>query len=233
MTSATAATTYRVVSTTRTGNDSSTSSIVWTGADLRQLSTQYPPSDILGADPLGHSEIEDGHIRMDYTFEQLVGGHWQEIEDPRVRVTPVTATERAISAELRRQFPGDFITGEDDYPYGQGPYDEDDQLYYCSSCKDAGCPQCMIDDEEEEPQLTGVICINCEQPSDTDEELCTSCEIELQRVCLYCRSHHGETNLQADDLCDSCERYLASRRFRMSIWLDRIKRRVSDVFRGR
>lgn len=93
-----------------------TETIKWSGTDLDVLSIQYPPSQIMFADPLGHSEIEDGLIRYDYRFErQCEDGSWEKISDPRRRLTPITDHERAIDAENRRRFPGDhsFYVGED------------------------------------------------------------------------------------------------------------------------
>jgi hypothetical protein len=106
------------------------------------LSKQYPPSEIFGADPLGHSEIEGGHIRFDYKFERLVEGEWQEIDDPRVRLTPMTALEREIDAENRRLFPGDFEQEGDYEDYG----------YNCEDCQDRGCEQCMPEFVEDDPE---------------------------------------------------------------------------------
>ena len=109
----TATTTYRVVSTTTVGfvDPKVTESIKWEGTDIDELSVEYPPSSIFGADPLSHSEIEDGFIRTDHRFEHFVDGIWVEIDDPRRRLTPTTALELEIDAENRRLFPGDF----DDY----------------------------------------------------------------------------------------------------------------------
>ncbi len=87
----------------------------WEGDDIVELSKQFPPSEIYGADPLDHSEIEDGLIRYDYRFEQFIDGQWTEIEDPRVRQRSApTALERAIDAENRRLYPGDYEDVYDD-----------------------------------------------------------------------------------------------------------------------
>lgn len=110
--------TYRVVKTTITGfgPDAHTDEdIVWQGTNTEMLSEVYPPSQIFGADPLGHTEIEDGFIRINFAFQQLVDDEWRKIADPRVRRTPPTALERAIDAENRRNFPGDYITEDDSY----------------------------------------------------------------------------------------------------------------------
>jgi hypothetical protein len=92
--------------------------IVWKGSDIDELSREYPPSEVFDADPLGHSEIEDGFIRFDYKFErQIAANSWEEIDDPRRRITPVTEREQEIDAENRRLFPGDYFTGCDNCGY--------------------------------------------------------------------------------------------------------------------
>lgn len=93
-----------------------TEQTVWEGNDVRELSRQFPPSNIMGADELGHHEIEDGWIRFDHRFERLQGGRWVKISDPRIRLDPaLTEDEEAIDAENRRLFPGDFLRPEDEY----------------------------------------------------------------------------------------------------------------------
>jgi hypothetical protein len=107
---------YRVIKTTTVGfgdEAKQTDEVVWQGSDTDELSRQYPPSEIFGADRLGHSEIEGGHIRFDCRFERLEGEAWVEIKDPRRRITPMTAVEREIDAENRRLYPGDFWDGCD------------------------------------------------------------------------------------------------------------------------
>lgn len=93
-----------------------TESTKWVGDDIAELSKKFPPSEVYGADPLDHSEIEDGLIRYDYRFEQFVDGEWQECNDPRVRSQRgLTALERAIDAENRRLYPGDYEEADDEY----------------------------------------------------------------------------------------------------------------------
>lgn len=112
----------RVIATTTTGfvNPNVESRMKWQGASIDELSRAFPPSEIFGADPLEQKEIEDGFIITRYTFErQQPNGEWEEIDDPRRRITPMTAFERAIDEENRRLYPGDYITwcgvcGEDD-----------------------------------------------------------------------------------------------------------------------
>lgn len=110
--STTTATTIRVVRVTKIGSvDPGVASeqVLWEGADTDDLSRQFPPSEVFGADPLGHAEIEDGHIRIGYRFEQFMDGLWQKIDDPRRRHTPLSEFERAVDTENRRDFPGDFL----------------------------------------------------------------------------------------------------------------------------
>lgn len=108
----------RVVKTMHVGSKTE-ESVIWEGSDTIALSKQYPPSEIFGADELGHNEIEGGHIRWDHHFEEMthwdgVNSEWVKIVDPRKRITPMTATERAIDAENRRDFPGDYMTADDE-----------------------------------------------------------------------------------------------------------------------
>ena len=110
--------------------------VIWQGSDIDELSREYPPSQIFGADPLGHNEIEDGLIRLDYSFESQTGeDSCEKIDDPRRSITPMTETEREIDAENRCLYPGDY----DDY---------------CPDCGYANCQgQCeqdFVDDEEYE-----------------------------------------------------------------------------------
>lgn len=117
--------------------------IKWSGNDIDELSRKYPPSEIYGADPLEHKEIEDGLIRFDYRFErQSDDESWEEIGDPRRRITPLTSLERAIEAENRRDFPGDYITcdicGTDDHDQRWC----DNRPPDCKECGDYGCDVC-------------------------------------------------------------------------------------------
>jgi hypothetical protein len=131
---------YRVIKTTTTGFTSPPeieTGTVWQGSYASELSKEYPPSPIPGADPLGHSEIEDGLIRFDFHFEKTTGnGIWEKCPDPRRRITALTATERAIEAENRRDFPGDYGLADDDqedHYFDDGPDDDeledDDDIY--------------------------------------------------------------------------------------------------------
>jgi hypothetical protein len=88
---------------------------LWSGSDTSELSRRFPPSEVFGADPLGHSEIEDGLIRFDHEFQELREGEWVTIADPRVRQQQgMTVLEREQDAENRRLYPGDFIEDDDD-----------------------------------------------------------------------------------------------------------------------
>lgn len=86
-----------------------TETVIWSGPSAERMSEEYPPSNIYGADPLDHSEIEDGLICFDYRFEQGNGEEWEKISDPRVRPnSDLTETEKAQNAENRRLYPGDY-----------------------------------------------------------------------------------------------------------------------------
>ena len=200
--------TFRVVSTTTTGFQDPTihHSIVWQGSDIDELSREYPPSEIWGADPLGHSEIEDGWIRMDYSFEQqLPDGSWEEIDDPRRRLTPMTDYEREIDAENRRLYPGDYITDDDcDRCGGYGcdecedPYPYED--YECDYCRDFGCPSC-------EPEK---YCSDCENSLSPGEgPLCNRCQSYLEQYADHPCRQCGVVSVTYDvDICDECEHQL-------------------------
>lgn len=170
--------------------------IKWSGTDLDELSRQYPPSNIFGADPLGHSEIEDGLIRYDYRFERQRGdGSWETIDDPRRRITPMTALDREIDAENRRLYPGDFITGDDcDCGSSRCPdcNPQDYDQYYCDNCRDAGCSQC-----DPSPD-----CSNC------DDRGCEQCDPEAfppKEPCSWCGRWFETKLLTKDGLCTECE----------------------------
>lgn len=184
------ATSYRVIKTTTVGFGEDavhTQQVVWQGTDTKALSKQYPPSEIFGADPLGHSEIEGGHIRFNYRFEKLVGDEWREIDDPRVRLSPMTALEREIDAENRRLFPGDFEQ-EDTYE----DYDDylDDAGYMCEHCHDAGCSHC--EPEPEPCEECGMDPCMCDMIAKYETELdtCPHCggtpEAHNERACKEC-----------------------------------------------
>jgi len=178
---------YRVIkmTTVSSGDDAmQTEQIVWQGTDTKVLSKQYPPSEIFGADPLGHSEIEGGHIRFDYRFEQLVDEQWQEIDDPRVRLTAMTELEREIDAENRRLYPGDY---EQDDPYEDY---EDPYGYMCERCHDAGCSHC--DPEPEPCDKCGMDPCWCDMIAqyETEPDTCPHCggtpEAHNERACKEC-----------------------------------------------
>ena len=102
--------TLRVVRTISHGARSD-DEIIWTGSRLDELSSAYPPSDVMGADQLERSEVDGGLIVISYEFQQRMTDRdeWIKIDDPRRRLTPVTPTERAIDKENRRLYPGDYI----------------------------------------------------------------------------------------------------------------------------
>jgi hypothetical protein len=172
--------------------------IKWSGTDIKKLSRQYPPSNIFGADPLGHSEIEDGLIRYDYRFEcQTEDGSWEKIDDPRRRITPMTSLEREIDAENRRDFPGDYITSDCERcgDYGCDECEDPDRVD-CTSCDDYGCARC---DPNWCTTCDNNGCATCDPAS-----VCSSCK-------NYCHSQYESLNKDSG-LCQSCE-YIASLRY--------------------
>ena len=197
----------RVVSTTEIGfvDPQVSETVIWQGQDADQLSREFPPSEIWGADPLGHKEIEDGWIRMDKRFErQLEDGTWEEIDDPRRRLTPITEYEREIDAENRQRFPGDYITVDCDRcgDYGcdecEDPYDEPD--YDCDYCRDFGCPSC-------EPEK---YCSDCEDELLPGEgTLCKRCQDYIDQYADHPCRQCGLVSVTYDvDICDGCEHLL-------------------------
>lgn len=155
----TATTAIRVVQRVKIGSDV-IEKPVWTGDDVDELSVEHPPSDIFGADSLGRTEIEDGYIITTYRFErQAKDGSWEEIDDPRRRLTPMTELEEAIEAENRRYFPGDFL----------------------DVCQDCGrdpceCDEDRMDNYERPPEY----CADCKMEvvydhTDHDREICAIC----------------------------------------------------------
>ena len=211
--------------------------IKWSGTDLDELNRQCPPSEIWGADSLGHSEIEDGLIRYDYRFErQSDDGSWEEIDDPRRRITPVTEYERAIDEENRRLFPGDYITecstcGYDDCQC------QDDHGYDCDNCRDAGCSRCDYEYPEScsdcarwfEVELLSKegLCTDCEnyrieeakpRCADCDSvtvaahgDVCSHCQEwrdeEAKPRCCACSQVHTDPTLEDGDICTECDDY--------------------------
>jgi hypothetical protein len=111
--------TIRVIREYRTSfgdRDNISEDTLWTGNDITQLSQQYPPSDVWGADELGYAQYEDGCITQQVRFEQqLDDGSWTEIEDPRIRLDAgLSDYEREIDQENRRLFPGDYLEDDED-----------------------------------------------------------------------------------------------------------------------
>ena len=121
---------FRVVCEQTVGNAKSTTSTVWQGETIEELSLRYPPSEIFGADKLDQFTCSD--LVKNYQFEQFTAGEWVVIDDPRVRLTPETEFERLIDAENRRLYPGDYIDEDDEYDYSYG--DVDEESVSCDSC---------------------------------------------------------------------------------------------------
>lgn len=189
--SATATTTqYRVIATTTTGFvDPVVKSIVkWEGSDLDQLSRDYPPSEIFGADELFQKEIEDGYIITRFSFEkQNEDGSWSLIDDPRRRITPLTNLEIEMDAENRRLFPGDYDNSCDGCGYDDCQCEGADYIH-CRNCSDYGCKRC-------DPNW----CTLC------NNEGCASCD--PAGVCPSCRNYYPSMDSFSEDsgLCiDYC-----------------------------
>lgn len=100
---------FRVICTSKVFGKEKTS-VVWEGESIHELSREYPPSKIFGADPLGHWELEDGYVTYDCHFEKLECGTWTKVKDPRIRLQKgLSKAEREIDQENRRLFPGDYL----------------------------------------------------------------------------------------------------------------------------
>lgn len=208
---------YRVVATTTTGfiDPKVDTTVKWKGTDTDELSRAYPPSDIMFADPFDQKEIEGGLIITRFTFEQqLADGPWEEINDPRRRLTPITDYERAIDEQNRHMYPGDYITSDCDRcgDHGcdecQNPYQVD-----CTSCDDYGCAKCdpnwctACDNNGCATCDPASVCQSCQVYRDPqyeslgkDSGLCQSCEY-YAKLCVQCSydDHNGE-----DHLCGNC-----------------------------
>lgn len=209
----------QAVTTTQTGfiDPQVDKTVVWQGTDTNELSLEFPPSDIWGADPLGCKQLEDGFIQIRTHFEkQLDDGSWEEIDDPRRRVTPMTEIEQAIDQENRRLFPGDYATDDEcDRCGGYGceecdsPYNE--PRYYCDSCRDQGCSLCSYgcescqDDGCERCQPEHY-CMTCSRymASATDTGLCAACTDDLKPRCYDCGATLSD---EENELCGSCQQY--------------------------
>lgn len=219
MNATTATQQYRVLATTTTGfvDPKVDTTVKWQGTDTDELSRLYPPNNVFGADQLFQKEIEGGFIIIRFTFEkQLEDSSWEEIDDPRRRLTPMIDLERAIDAENRRDFPGDYITedDEDEYDdYDQSDYDYDDDEYqpFCTNCDDSGCAECepqnvCIRCSNYDPYTSNGVCQGCGQcyncgvtlPDDADDDICSNCKAQ----CIWCQSAPQEIG----DLCKPCNK---------------------------
>ncbi len=205
---------YRVLATTTIGfvGPKVDTSVKWEGTDTDELSREYPPSDIMFADPFDQKEIEGGFIITRFTFEQqLADGSWEKIDDPRRRITPMTAFERVIDAENRRDYPGDYITECD-----QCGYDDcrcDDYSVNCTSCDDYGCAKCdtnwctNCDNQGCATCDPAGICSSCKNycdqqydSLDKDSGLCQSCEYNVS-LCAQCQDKQFDGD---DHICSKC-----------------------------
>jgi hypothetical protein len=239
---------YRVIATTTTGfvDPRVDTTVKWQGTDTDELSRLYPPSDIFGADELFQKEIEGGFIITRFCFEkQLEDGSWQEIDDPRRRLTPVTELERAIDAENRRDFPGDYITDDedeyDDYQVSctncQDHGCELCEPVFCTNCNDHGCAECQPDDVCKKcnqylpGDVFGGICYGCGRchdcgialPDDAEGNLCATCSMPK---CI------ADCNTPVDndgEMCGGCEQYYASLDESYCTWCQSAPKTVGDL----
>ena len=219
MNSTLTATRYRVLATTTIGfvDPNVDVTVKWEGTDIDQLSRAFPPSDVFGADDLFQKEIEDGFIITRFTFERsLADDIWEETKDPRRRLTPITAYERAIDEENRRLYPGDYITECQDCGYDECRCRDNE--VNCTTCDDHGCAKCdpnwckACDNDGCaicEPML---VCPGCKQYDPygsfgKDSGLCQSCMYAASlKYCHQCQGELDTTNEII--LCKSCEYYL-------------------------
>ncbi len=124
---------YRVIKKTVVGICDTTEyeETVWQGSDLKDLNEKHPRSEIMGADSLGRSEIDDGLIIMTCRFEQSEDGkNWTICEDDprRVRgISEMTEFEAAVDAENRQRYPGDYLEEEDEEDDWNDRDDHDDE----------------------------------------------------------------------------------------------------------
>lgn len=209
----------RVVTTTTIGfvDPRVDESVRWQGVDLDELSLEFPPSDIMFADELGIKEdLEDGWIRFRTRFERLLpNGSWEEIDDPRRRLTPMTDLEREIDADNRRRFPGDYMSDDDCERCGGYGCPECDssyyeEHYYCDDCHDAGCKECEESYDCEschdygcercEPGKWCALCGHSLEASET--ELCASCTEYCAPRCDNCGKKLTD---EESDLCAQCK----------------------------
>jgi hypothetical protein len=185
---------YRVIATTTIGfvDPKVDTTVKWEGSDTDELSREFPPSDIMFADPFDQKEIEDGFIITRFTFERkLADGSWENIDDPRRRLTPITAYERAIDEENRRLFPGDYITECQDC--GCDDCQCEDNSYRCNNCGDYGCAKC-------DPNW----CTSC------DNHGCASCD--PTGICKDCSQYMADVDtLDKDGRCNNCAYYASLR----------------------
>jgi hypothetical protein len=206
---------YRVVRSTSTGfvDPKVQSKTIWQGSNTDQLSMQYPPSTIFGADPLGRKEIEGGYIRITCEFQrQTDDGTWETCDDPRRRLTASTALEREIDADNRRQFPGDYGDADDDQDVQDDHGGDPHPQYHCDDCLDTGCSRCYNCTEcfDDGCDLcdTRPLCCCCQKTRvDNKDDYCDDCRqlVEHDYASGCCACGKAITGSDSDSLCQSCQ----------------------------
>ncbi len=225
---------YRIVQVTKNdfapGDTKVTSSVVWEGTDIRELSMKHPPSQVFGADDLGHHEIEDGFVRWDSHFEKLVNEQWVRCDDPRIRGLnrEFADLEDAIDEENRRMFPGDYMNEYDDGDH-EDAYGWDNEPDY-NDPRYADDPDDYSDDDwlefSHSPQIIAELEIQAEEEWEHDSP-------QIRKEELLRRNEDLEGTL--DDLPVSFYDYLTEEELETSQMLTEIERRdweeVLDSYR--
>ena len=187
-------TTYRAISTMTIEFDNTkiTTTTVCQGSDITAFSRKYPPSDMLFADLIDHSEIAVAFISTDYRFErQLEDGSWEKCNDPRRRITPKVARERGMDAQNSRDPLGDSTS------------------YDCDCCDDEGCELCgdealSQDRYNDRDHLLAVMPLGVKC-------LCSVCQSNrIEQANFYCSSCNISPVDIMGDICVTCQAWLAS-----------------------
>jgi hypothetical protein len=254
MSTQTATVVTRVIKTLIVGETSQVS-IFWEGTNIEALSRQFPPSTVLFADQLGiRLDLDGGLVRTYFRFEQqATDGSWYEIDDPRVRVTPMTSMERAIDDDNRRQFPGDFITVDCERCGDHGCPECDTEKFYCDNCRDYGCMACEPHRytpektcgycsryfPEDELNSNGD-CSQCESYRIEDAQpRCSTCYVAVEQngqtcpsckaACIACNQSVSDRKLKSGEICMSCELYYARWNISNSFVRVRLPRKLKRV----
>jgi hypothetical protein len=79
---------------------------IWKGSNIRQLSQDFPPSTVPGADPFEAEYLNGTMLLWHFEFHRLEGGKWVPSSDPRVRLSEeLTTLEQQMEALNSRLFP--------------------------------------------------------------------------------------------------------------------------------